>query len=340
MDKATFIKKIGTAVKNSKNLPITVFLSEVTPDKAVTWGKNSAGNFYPVTETVTKLEAGCYSAYCGAIGGVYLHKGNLQVVGSVIEFSNNMTANIYANITKFLSNKQKFTDSKLPYRKGIMVYGDPRSGKSMTIGKIAQQFIKDQGIVIWGDHPTVVKTALQKLNQIENDTPALVIFDSIEKTLENFGTEAFVDMLDTNSNVVYLASTSYPERIPAELFTKSSRFDTIELIPELSTKDREHYITSKLPKLSGNPSTIKSWAEKTKGFSLEQIDSVLTSVLGHDNSIEETIERMKLENAKSNESSEPTGKKKVIKTFHKDKDGDIVAMVEEEADDVVFIRKD
>lgn len=339
MDKNVLLQKIGTKVKPSKDLPIPVetMISVNSKSVVTSWARDENDNFYPVKSVATKLDRGIYEIKMG-FSGVYFSKVNLNHANKrLLDFSNDIAGDVTNNINKFLSAKKVFDDGGFTYKKGILIFGGKLSGKSTTLYKIVNRFAREQGIVIKGGHPLIVKQALKYLESIESSTPVLVYYDNIDQTIESYGKEVVKDLI-RQPGVIHLATVSSPEYLPSDIVKNVDLYDTIEVIKDLSQKDREVYLQDKLPKTDA--AFIKSWAEKTKDFNFVELDNLLSTSIAHNASLEETIKRIKLQVSEVVEEDNTSAKKKVLKTFHLDKDGNLAAMVEQQVDDVIFVQKD
>ncbi len=337
MDKNTFYTEIGTKQVLSKNSPVPqaagVELSS-SPDVHI-WAKDGSNNFYPVNSVASKLDKGVYEVKMG-FSGVCFSKVNLVLDSKILNLSNSVVNSVNSTINNFLKSKQTFASYNFPYRKGIIIYGNRKSGKTTSIYSVIKSF---PGIVLQGTHPLLLKTALTYLKSIEDDTPILVNLDNLNNYISEYDSKSLIDLLDESTNVIYLASSSDTATLPRELITVE-RFSTIDFIKDLTSKDREIYLTSKLPQVE--PATVKSLAEKTKEFSIPELNSLIITVLGHGNNIEESISRIKFVPKASVVELVPVDltKKKVLKTFYYDENDNVKAIVDEEIDDIVKVKKD
>src|SRR5205085_931695 len=66
--------------------------------------------------------------------------------------------------------------------------------------------------------------------KIENDRPVVILMEDIEAIIEEYGESEILNILDgINSidNVVYLATTNYPDKLLGRVTNRPSRFDRV-----------------------------------------------------------------------------------------------------------------
>jgi SpoVK/Ycf46/Vps4 family AAA+-type ATPase len=91
-------------------------------------------------------------------------------------------------------------------------------------------------------------------------------------------------------NVVYVATTNYPERLDKRFVDRPSRFDTIRKIDMPNAEARKAYIKAKLPE--ADDITISRYVKNTDGYSIAYMREliVLTQCFGY--SFEKSIDRL------------------------------------------------
>ncbi|MEE9511830.1 MAG: hypothetical protein V3V38_02155, partial [Nitrosopumilaceae archaeon] len=108
-------------------------------------------------------------------------------------------------------------------------------------------------------------------------------------------------------NVVFVATTNYPERLDKRVTNRPSRFDEIIKIGMPSADARGVYLSAKHPELRVDKERLKIWVDSTQGFSIAHLKEVIASVecLGRD--FDETIKRLRQMMDIQVTSDEPTG---------------------------------
>ena len=94
-------------------------------------------------------------------------------------------------------------------------------------------------------------------------------------------------------NVVFIATTNYPQRLDKRFINRPSRFDEIIKIGMPNAEARKFYLEHKNPRLVENITELENWVELTKGFSVAHLKELIISVECFDKTIEETIKRLR-----------------------------------------------
>jgi SpoVK/Ycf46/Vps4 family AAA+-type ATPase len=88
---------------------------------------------------------------------------------------------------------------------------------------------------------------------IEKHRPIVVMIEDIDAIVDKKGESAMLALLDGElqiDNVVFVATTNYPERLDKRLVNRPSRFDEIIKIGMPSAAARAQYIINKVPRLA------------------------------------------------------------------------------------------
>ena len=205
------------------------------------------------------------------------------------------------DIEKFWNRKEKYKEYNYVHKRGILLYGDPGNGKSGIIQLCTKYLIEDMnGIVINlsnGDQIDYYQHLIGPLREIEPDTPLIVILEDIDGIAGegSWSTSMLLNLLDgikQIDNVVYLATTNYPEKLEERITNRPSRFDRRYEIEMPSDKVREAYIKNKLTPEEILSINLEEWIEKTKGLSLAHMRELVISVCAMGNTFDDTMDRL------------------------------------------------
>lgn len=242
------------------------------------WVKSNGG-FQPVGPTVKHIPAGAYVAR-NSMTGPYLEPRDL-VVDQIVELPDNPTSGVIRVIRKFWGLRQKYEDHGLIFKRGILLYGPPGSGKSVGINILANELIASGGIVLFMHDVGATDHMLHKIRAIEEGTPIIVIMEDIDSYLTGYEEEilALLDGENQINNVCYVATTNYPEKLPRRLVNRPSRFDERVYIPMPSFASRRAYLEAVAGSIMPLPDeTIDKWASDTKDFSLAHLKELVVAV--------------------------------------------------------------
>lgn len=156
------------------------------------------------------------------------------------------------------------------------------SGKSSTINLLKDDVIKRGGIVInfsCGPYEFIEGTRI--LRQIQPKTPVVVIMEDIDEIMNVHNKSQVLNLLDginSVSNIAFVATTNYPERLEERLSNRPSRFDKrfkIGLPDATCRKVYFEFLCSKAP----DAIDIDKWVEDTDEFSVAHMKELFISVV-------------------------------------------------------------
>lgn len=254
----------------------------------------SDNTFYGVSESHKVLPVGIYR--CGlssTIGPVFFK----QIISTdeLMVLPDSASEAVLKEIVHFRKLKENFQKYGYLHKRGILLWGPPGSGKTATINLLTNLIVeKENGIAIISENPYHTAQCLQLFRRIESSRPAVVILEDLDALIERFGENEHLSLLDGESqvdNIVFVATTNYPERLDKRFVDRPSRFDTIKYIGMPSTEARRFYLKSKL--IDVDNKIIEDFIRKSDGFSVAHLRElvILTQCFGHDSN--DAISRLK-----------------------------------------------
>jgi predicted AAA+ superfamily ATPase len=208
---------------------------------------------------------------------------------------------ILSDIKSFWKKSDLYKSYKLMHKRGILLYGDPGCGKSGILQLCMMHIIKElSGVVINIKNEDSIKAYVEmvpKLRQIEPERPLVVIIEDIDSVAgdSNYSTSVLLNILDgikQIENVVYIATTNYPEKLEERITNRPSRFDRRYYVAPPSREVRKSYLENKI----GNNETeidIEKWLDDTEDLSMSHLKELFISVVLLDNKYENAIEHLK-----------------------------------------------
>ena len=103
----------------------------------------------------------------------------------------------------------------------------------------------------------------------------------MDAIIDNYGEVSLLAMLDgehQTDNVVYIATTNYPERLDARFINRPSRFDEIIKIGMPRAAARQYYLAATDARLLNDEAELIKWVSKTDGFSIAHLKELIISV--------------------------------------------------------------
>ena len=265
------------------------------------WSILGNGKYGPSFPTCVKLPAGFYEIkFDHSIGSpIMVHKPVNS--DELYELPSKEITDIIEDISKFWANAKKYKEYNFVHKRGILLYGEPGCGKSGIIQLCTNHLIKNMnGIVINITNSEAIEKYtefIDSIRLIEPNRPIIVILEDIDSIAgeEKYNTSLILNILDgvkQIDNIVYIATTNYPEKLEERISNRPSRFDRRYEVEMPTAEVREAYLRNKLTKEDIKKVNITEWIEKSEGMSLAHMRELVISVMTLDNTFDETIERL------------------------------------------------
>lgn len=256
------------------------------------WTQDGKG-FWGVAETTQKVPAGTYVCAWSHQNGPVLAKHTV-VTDNLIMFEDTQSQRLSKEFINFWKLKSKYKALGFLHKRGYLFWGPPGSGKTSLINLLMKQVIeKLDGIVVFIKTLQGVPQCLQMIRNIEPDRPMFVILEDIDSLVVKNEKEclAILDGSTQIDNVVFVATTNYPENLDARFVDRPSRFDRIEHIDMPSTAQRAYFIRLKASGLK--PEEIREWAQATKGLSIAHLRELIVAVQCLGQPLDDVVARLK-----------------------------------------------
>jgi hypothetical protein len=247
---------------------------EDRPGKPTQWSFHGDG-YTPCPETTNTLPPGAYHLNNIPNIGLQLSRHALTT-DNLMRLPDSTSDVVISEIERFWKLKEKFKQFGFVHKRGFLLWGPPGSGKTCTIAFVVQQTIVSGGLVFLGDHPGLLSTAMRALRHVEPDRKLVVVLEDIDTLIQRHGEAEILAILDGESsidNVMFLATTNYPEKLDGRVVNRPSRFDRIVKIGTPSPEARKMYLESR-----GVKTDLDKWVELTKDFSIAHIKELIVSV--------------------------------------------------------------
>ena len=266
-----------------------------TPDDSLFWSTNNVRKILP---------PGLYKCITTEKTG-YSFQKMLVSTDDLINVPDTASSQVIGEIEKFWTLKEEFKNRGFLHKRGVLMYGEPGSGKTASIQLLVQQITIDGGIAIYADDPHVLTGCLQMLRRLEPTRRVIVILEDFETLTDRQGREnEWLSVLDGESqidDVVFLATTNYIETLDKRFTDRPSRFDIVVPVPMPGAQARAAYIINKEKSLT--PEEVKAWTERSVGFSFAHLKEMIIAVKCLGNDLDETVERLRnMQRRKANSS--------------------------------------
>lgn len=254
------------------------------------WGA-SDGVFYGIGDTKNALPPGVYEIGTSDRIGPYFKLRTLSF-DRILHLPDTPTDELIKHIKQFSTLRSKFKQLGFLYKRGIMLYGPPGTGKTTSLILMMQYVINEMdGIAIMANNPHVTSVCIAKLREIEPLRQILVVMEDFERLVEHNSPGPWLALLDGEAqtdNVIFIATTNYPERLDRAFVDRPSRFDLLLKVDTLSPAARRMYLKEVAPDLSDE--VLDDMVALTDNYTLAYLKELIALTQCFDKSLSYSIE--------------------------------------------------
>jgi len=264
------------------------------------WSQLKDEEFAPAYVTTPQVPAGIYEIVWNHSLQSYTLKKQPFKTDELYHLPSPEITDILKDIDSFWNRVDVYKKYNFIHKRGILMYGEPGCGKSGIIQLLSKLIMDKNGIVINIKDEEDVESFtkfIPTFRRIEPNRPLVVILEDVDSIAgeSRSQTSRLLNILDgvkQIENVVYIATTNYPEKLEERISNRPSRFDRRYRV-ELPNKEiREAYIKHKLNDDDLSKININDWIKRTEGMSLSHLKEVVISTVVMGRSFEETIENL------------------------------------------------
>ncbi len=261
------------------------------------WQVGPNGKFRPATQTIPNLAPGVYKPMRDD-GGLFLQQQNV-ISDNIVQLPETANVRVLDGMKKFWSSEHMYRKFGFVYKRGILLWGPPGSGKTVTINLLMKELIGLGGIVLLCSDPEMMELMLQRVRVMEPDRPIIVVMEDIDEMIERHQEHSILSMLDGENsiaNVVYIATTNYPERLGARIVNRPSRFDERIFVGMPSEVARRCYLKFATRDAEGNTladAELEKWVKDTKNFSVAHMRELVAASYCLEQPYVEVLKRLK-----------------------------------------------
>lgn len=288
----------------------------------VQYSIHSDGIYIPTKKSINILPTGFYNIERFDNGIIFL-KNIHKNTKDLLTFPENYMPEIIEDIDFFWNNKKLFDEFKFPYKRGLLLYGPPGSGKTSVINLLTNKLINDyDGLIIESvkvnDIFLISSILKESFREIEPDRKVIVILEDIESYLINKGTrKELLNLLDGNDsieNVIFLATTNFINEVEEAVLSRPSRFYRTYLIDFPSAANRKFFFEQTLKDKNIKTHNIDKLVSLTEGFTIDYMKELIILVFLYNKDLDESVKLLKnmminsskLRNVKTSESFKKT----------------------------------
>jgi len=245
------------------------------------WATSDGKIFIPAAKTLKELIPGCYEIMSCPSTGIYFEKIPVKTEG-LLRFPQTNSEKVVKEIQKFWEREKWFRRFDLAYKRGIILWGPPGSGKSSTLQLIMNDVINRGGVVIKFGYPKLFIEGMRILRQIQPTIPIIVLMEDMDSIIESFTESDVLNILDGVDQVdrtIFLATTNYPEKLGPRIINRPSRFDKRFKIDHPNAESRKMYLEYIIGKNEDLNIDVDKWVADTEKFSLAHLKELFVAVV-------------------------------------------------------------
>ncbi len=239
------------------------------------------GTFWAVQQACPVLPCGVYRMDIHPqMGAIFQRQKN--DTDTLLPMPDSESEKIMDEIRVFKTLKPAFEKHGFLYKRGILMWGPPGSGKTSTLQQLIKLLVEQHdSIAVLVDRPGTAAFCLQALRTIEPDRQIIAILEDLDALTDKYGESEYLSLLDGESqvnNIVFVATTNYPERLDKRFVDRPSRFDTVRFIGMPGESARRHYLRTKI----GDSPMLDEMVQASKDFSIAHLREliILTQCFG------------------------------------------------------------
>ena len=264
------------------------------------WGTLPDEEFTPAFKSVDKVPAGIYEIVWNRSLSQHTIKKQPFKTDELYQLPSYEIQDILKDIQNFWDRRDKYREYNFVHKRGILMYGEPGCGKSGIIQLISKQLIENDGIIINVKDQEDIDYFIDFIStfrKIEKERPLIVILEDIDSIAgeNSHSTSRLLNILDgvkQIEDVVYIATTNYPEKLQDRITNRPSRFDRRYKVELPNEEISEAYIRHKLNEDDNKGIDIEEWVKRTDGMSLSHLKEVVISTIVMGREFEEVMDNL------------------------------------------------
>lgn len=257
------------------------------------WQIGANDTFRPAGLTRESLPGGVYAFEQDEYGNLVVRTIKV-ITDSLVLLPDNASERVLDGMKTYWEMEDRYRKHGLLYKRGILLWGPPGSGKTATLTLLSKNLIESGGIVVMCNHPGITSQGLSALRRIEPTRRIICIMEDIDEIIQKHGEHELLALLDGENqveNIVMVATTNYPDRLGARIVNRPSRFDERIMVGMPSAAARRVYLRKVVGEMDNEE--IERWVDDTDQLSIAHLRELAAAVLCLGQSYESVLSRLK-----------------------------------------------
>ena len=296
--------KSSSSFKEAEDSLFGLFAKSVAPEKErpskhgqpTQYAKHGPG-YMPTNDTIKTLPPGCYDIMSDE-SGTFAVPASKQS-GLLLELPEMRSNDVVQIVETFWNSESDYKNGNeyvvggAAYKAGIMIFGPPGSGKSCTLKIVSNRLIERGGTVFYASgNPMSISYFLSSFSKIEQNRKSIVVLEDIDSLIENYGEAVYLEMLDsakTINNVLFIATTNYPDRLDPRIYNRPGRFSHVIKIGLPTRAARVAYLKAILKKHDD----VEYIVDNSEGFTVDHLTSLVNATYREKKELKSEILRLR-----------------------------------------------
>lgn len=142
---------------------------------------------------------------------------------------------VESSLQQFLKSREFYLNNNLGYKRSVLLFGQPGTGKSRYIENFCKRMIIEKNaVVIRIEQPftllALLRKGIQMLTSCLKDRLVIVVIEELAALVETNNTTELLSLLDHSllrDGYIFLMTTNNPELIPSNIVDRPSRVDVL-----------------------------------------------------------------------------------------------------------------
>lgn len=264
-----------------------------SPSDISQWLVRPNNVFMSASTTIEELPSGVYDIQMDPNGNIFFSLKSI-ITDDLIHLSDSNSDKVVNGIKKFWTKKQQYRERGVIYKRGVLLWGPPGSGKTVTLTLLMKELVEQGGTVFMVKNPDLVQAGLEQFRSIEPERPIILVFEDIDEIIRKYGEHEILAILDGENqtdNLVSIATTNYPEELGARIVNRPSRFDEVIKIDMPNAAARREYFMHILKDTDDFP--LERAMQDTDRLSISHLKELVIAVTCLEQNYEDAIKRLK-----------------------------------------------
>lgn len=134
-------------------------------------------------------------------------------------------------VENFLASKEFYLQNKMPWKRGILLYGKPGNGKTSIIRTMMSMYNFKPVTIVPGANDDSIREAF---SYAEEQSPSLLYFEDLDSILEKNDISSFLNLMDgisAKNGLLVVATANEVKKLKSSITDRPSRFDRKFEIP-------------------------------------------------------------------------------------------------------------